>query len=306
MALTGCVADPEDSSPETDTAPERAAWATPPPTVIDAPERVVGFADVHGDYEAARSVLQLAGLIDEDNQWIGGETVAVQTGDQLDRGDGERAILDLFESLSEQAWAAGGGFYPLLGNHETMNVELDFRYVTDGGWEDFADIEVDPDDTLVASYPEDERGRVAAFQPGGPYAQMLAGHNLTMMVGDTVFVHGGILSSHAQAGLETINADVQAWMRGETEAPDTWLHSDLSPVWTRDYSDDPDTSDCAELATSLELLGASRMVVGHTVQNAANPACDEQVWLMDVGMADYYGGSPAALEITGKTVTILD
>ena len=88
-------------------------------------------------------------------------------------------------------------------------------------------------------------------------AQVLAGHNLTMMVGDTVFVHGGILSDHAEAGLETINADVQAWMRGETEAPDTWIHSDLSPVWTRDYSDNPDTSDCAELATTLELLGAS-------------------------------------------------
>jgi hypothetical protein len=300
----GCRSSDEGNTESPDDS--RPAWSTPPPTTIKAPERVVAFADVHGDLEAARGALQLAGLIDQNNQWIGGKTVAVQTGDQLDRGDGERAILDLFESLSAQAWEAGGGFYPLLGNHETMNVELDFRYVTPGGWTDFADVTYDAADPLIASYPESERGRVAAFRPGGPYAMMLAGHNLTMMVGDTVFVHGGILSSHAETGLGVINADVQAWMRGETEAPDAWIHSDQSPVWTRDYSDAPGTSDCEELHATLSLLGASRMVVGHTVQSAANPACDDQVWLMDVGMAAHYGGSPAALEIRGDAVTILD
>jgi len=300
----GCRAS-DDGNGDNSEEP-RPAWTTPPPTAIEASERVVAFADVHGDFEAARSVLQLAGLIDEDDRWVGGKTVAVQTGDQLDRGDGERAILDLFESLSAQAWEAGGGFYPLLGNHETMNVELDFRYVTPGGWAEFADVEYDAADPLFAGYLEEERGRVAAFRPGGPYAMMLAGHNLTMMVGDTVFVHGGILSSHAEAGLEVINAEVQAWMRGEADAPDQWIHSDQSPVWTRDYSDDPGTSDCAELQATLSLLGASRMVVGHTVQSAANPACDDQVWLMDVGMAAHYGGSPAALEIRGSAVTILE
>ena len=62
-------------------------------------------------------------------------------GDQLDRGDGERAILDPFEELADQAHAAGGGFHALLGNHEVMNVEEDFRYVTDGMTE-FADVPV--------------------------------------------------------------------------------------------------------------------------------------------------------------------
>ena len=274
--------------------------------MVAAPERLIGFADVHGDLDATRAVLQLAGLIDETDTWIGGETVVVQTGDQLDRGDGERAILDLFESLSAQAWEAGGAFYPLLGNHETMNVDLDFRYVTEGGWSDFADIEFDDEDPLLSTYDSSERGRVAAFRPGGPYASILAGHNLTMMVGDTVFVHGGILSSHAEAGLETINGDVQAWIRGDADKPDEWVHSDLSPVWTRDYSDNPDDADCAELEAALDILGARRMVVGHTVQTAANPACNDKVWRMDVGMANYYGGTPAALEITGDTVTLLE
>ncbi|MCO4746811.1 MAG: metallophosphoesterase [Proteobacteria bacterium] len=294
------------SNPEpVDSVEGRGAWTTPPPSVIQTSGRLVGFADVHGDYDAAVEVLQLAGLVDASLNWSGGTTVAVQTGDQLDRGDGERAILDLFESLSEQAWDAGGGFYPLLGNHETMNVELDFRYVTDGGWADFADVPFDDTDAQIMAYPEAERGRAAAFRPGGPYAQMLSGHNLAMQVNDTVFVHGGILPEHARTGLETINAEVQQWMRGERASAETWVGSG-SPVWTRLYSEDPTADACASLGESLELLGATRMVVGHTVQDMANPACGGRVWLMDVGMADHYGGSPAALVMEGQTVTVLE
>ncbi|MAY80717.1 MAG: calcineurin [Deltaproteobacteria bacterium] len=283
----------------------RGPWVAPPPSIVADPPRLVAFADVHGDLSATRNVLKLAGLIDDDDVWSGGRTVVVQTGDQLDRGDDERAILDLFESLSEQAWAAGGAFYPLLGNHETMNVGLDFRYVTDGGWADFADVEYDPSDSQLLGYPEEQRGRVAAFRPGGPYAMLLSGHNLTMMVGDTVFVHGGILPVHARAGLQRINEDVQAWIRGESSEPNQWTHSDSSPVWNRGYSSGTGTSDCATLIETLEILGASRMVVGHTVQDAANPACDGQVWRLDVGMAAHYGGSPAAMQIEDGTVSLL-
>jgi len=293
----------EDPSAKTEDT-GRGPWTTPPPATIPAPERLVAFADVHGDLQATIDVLTLAGLVDTELHWAGGTTVAVQTGDQLDRGDDEQAILDLFEQLSSEAWEAGGAFYPLLGNHETMNVELDLRYVTEGGFADFADTPFDPDDPELLEFPEEQRGRVAAFRPGGPYALVLSGHNLSMQVGDTVFVHGGILPRHAQMGLETINAEVQAWMRGEQEAPDRLLDGE-GPVWTRVYSDDDEPLACEDLAEALETLGASRMVVGHTVQDEANPACDGRVWRMDVGMADYYGGSSAALVIEGEEITLL-
>ncbi len=311
--VTGCstktetVAPPtQGSEPDIDSTADREPWSTPPPSTLAAPERLVGFADVHGDFDATVRVLTLAGLIDENQTWVGGTTVVVQTGDQLDRGDGERAILDLFESLSEQAWAAGGGFYPLLGNHEIMNLALDLRYVTPGGFAEFEDIEHDSNDPFLSEYPPQQRGRVAAFRSGGPYAQILAGHNLTMQVGTTVFVHGGILPQHAVVGLKTINEEVQAWARGEAPEPTRWVRSATSPVWSRHYSDRPDASDCALLAQALETLGAVRMVVGHTVQDAPNPDCNGKVWRMDVGMAAHYGGSPAAIEIVGDSVTLLE
>jgi hypothetical protein len=66
-----------------------------------------------------------------------GSLVVVQTGDEIDRGDDDRAILDLVEALKKQASAAGGELVALLGNHEIMNASLDFRYVTGGGFAAF-------------------------------------------------------------------------------------------------------------------------------------------------------------------------
>lgn len=76
-------------------------------TRFPAPRRLVAIGDLHGDLEATRRVLRLAGAIDERDGWIGGDLVLVQTGDQLDRGDDEPEILDLFERLAREATAAG-------------------------------------------------------------------------------------------------------------------------------------------------------------------------------------------------------
>ena len=50
-------------------------------------QRIVAFGDVHGDLEAARGALRLAGAIDEQDRWSGGDLIVVQTGDKLDSGD---------------------------------------------------------------------------------------------------------------------------------------------------------------------------------------------------------------------------
>lgn len=297
-----------------DTAPQATSTGTettvprvvPPPTVIDAwPGRLVAIGDVHGDYKATKKVLKLAGVLDNNQNWIGGDTVLVQTGDQLDRGDGEEKILELFESLGEQAHAAGGAFYSLLGNHEVMNVELDLRYVTDEGFADFADTPYDPSDSEVVDYPEEERGRVAAFRPGGEWATILADHNVVMQIDDVVFVHGGILPNHADHGLNKINNETRRWMRGTTPLYPQIMDGDQAPIWTRAYSDDDVEPDCDALTLALDSLGANQMVVGHTVWDTINPACDGRVWRIDVGMSEYYGGTPQVLLFEGKEGQIL-
>ena len=307
LLFSGCInaattvpSTPTVTVPVETTEPVRPV---PTPTILPGAQRLVGVGDVHGDFDAARAVLRLAGVLDEADHWSGGETVVVQVGDQLDRGDGEQAILELFEQLSEEAFAAGGGFYPLIGNHESMNVQLDLRYVTEGGFKDFA--EFDDGSAWLEKYDEEERGRVAAFVPGGPMANILARHNVVQVVGDTLFVHGGVLPVTVTYGIEQLNLETQQWMLGKGKEPEV-LGGDDSPVWSRHYSDEPDEKDCALLDETLNALSLSRMVVAHTIQDGGiNSACDDKVWRVDVGMSAHYGGEPAALEITADGVVVL-
>ena len=282
--------------------------------------RIVAFGDVHGDLEAARSALRLAGAIDEQDRWIGGELIVVQTGDQLDRGDQERAILDLFERLRVESTAAGGAFHAVLGNHELMNVRGDLRYVTDGGFADFLDVAAyESEDSLMvwdrssgtfragtlADFEPRQRGRMAAFMPGGPYAKLLARRQVILQIGDNVFVHGGVLPSHVAYGIDEINDAAQAWLRGDAELPPVLSGPD-SPQWTRLYSSDPDSVACGVLDVALTALKAERIVMGHTRQEAGiASACGAQAWRIDVGLAAYYGGPVEVLEIVGDSVRVL-
>lgn len=295
--------------------PSHVGESAVPASVHPPAPRIVAFGDVHGDLEAARTALRLAGAIDEEDRWVGGDLVVVQTGDQLDRGDEERAILHLFQRLVGEARAAGGAFHPLNGNHELMNAHLDLRYITPGGFDDFADLDplaTDPaatDDPELAAFLADfephERGRVAAFRPGGPYALLLAERNTIVQVGENVFVHGGVLPEHAAVGLETVNESIRAWLRGEAEAPE-WSRGSESPIWVRLFSQDPDAEACAVLEETLEILGARRMIVGHTVhREGITPHCDGRVWAVDIGMADYYGGPREVLEIRGDSIRVI-
>jgi hypothetical protein len=276
----------------------------------DAP-RIVAFGDVHGDLDATRSALRLAGAIDDADRWVGGGLVVVQTGDQLDRGDDERAILALFDRLVREAAAAGGGFHPLNGNHELMNVHLDLRYVTEGGFREFEGVVEMPEgeellaDSVLLAHDPEHRARVAAFRPGGPYARLLARRNTAVLVGETAFVHGGLLPEHAAHGIENINDEIRAWLRGDAPAP-AWSRGSDSPIWTRLYSRDPDAEACAVAEETLTMLGARRIVVGHTVHRGGiTTYCGGMVWAIDTGMAAYYGGPVEVLEIRGDEVRVL-
>ncbi|MEM1028954.1 MAG: metallophosphoesterase [Myxococcota bacterium] len=274
------------------------------PWRFEAAERVVALGDVHGDLAATRAALRLAGLIgDGDDTWTGGRTVLVQTGDMLDRGDDEQAIVDLLLALQRQAANVGGRVHLLQGNHELMNVAGDFRYVTPGGFADFDGVPLAPQDRARAKgYAGTARARAAAFLPGGPYARKLAPHPVAIVVGRSVFAHGGVLPKHVRYGLARMNAEVTAWLLGEGRVGLQVVQTPDSPVWSRHFSDRPDPEDCQRLQRALVALDADRMVVGHTVQPTITAACGERVWRVDVGMARHYGGQPEVLEITAAGV----
>ena len=254
-----------------------ACKLAPLPLRIPMPHRAVAIGDLHGDLDAARAALRAAGAIDARDQWVGGDLVVIQTGDVLDRGDGESAILALLDRLAADARAHGGALIQLLGNHELMNAAADFRYVTPGGMRDF------------------DGDRARELGPGGVWSKRLAAHDAVAIVGDTVLSHAGVLPAWA-AQLDAMNLDARCWLAGDITGPAAALTADDSPVWTRAYGGD--RVDCAELDQALAALGAKRMVVAHTVQpGGINARCDDKLWRIDTGMSSAYGGPIQVLEL---------
>lgn len=300
---------PAPAQPKQSTAAPATAPAVAPEPERDfrhpAPQRLIAIGDMHGDLARARAALRLGGAIDADDRWVGGQLTLVQTGDQIDRGDEDRDVLDLLGRLEKEAAAAGGRLVVLNGNHEIMNVQGDFRYVTPGAVSPFAG--ASPRSPLARNVRGGMAERAAAFLPGGEYALKLAERDVVAVVGDSVFAHGGVLPEHVSYGIARLNAETRRWMRGASPAVPELVASERGPVWVRDFSVDPvSEEDCAVLARSLQALGVRRMVVGHTPQKqGVTSACGERVYRVDVGLARYYGGPLQILEITPAGVRVL-
>ena len=308
MLLQGCESGRptivEQEPEQNGVVPELSARSARP-----AAERVVAIGDLHGDVTAARKALRTAGAIGASDTWVGGKLVVVQTGDQIDRGEDDRAVLDLFDKLKGEAARAGGEVISLSGNHEIMNASFDFRYVSPEGFAEFDGINpTGPDARQAASFKLAERGRASAFAPGGLYASRLAERPVVVRVGDTMFVHGGLKMKHATYGIDRMNDGVRDWLAGGAADPPDIVVADDGPVWMRDYSEPASlpAESCAKLGNVLTKLRAVRLVMGHTVQEAGiTSACDGMAWRIDVGMSHVYGGGVQVLEVRAGAARVL-
>lgn len=292
-------------------------------TRIPSVDRLVAIGDIHGDLQKARQALMAAQVMDENDKWIGGNTTVVQVGDLLDRGGDEIKVIYLLEKLKQQANKSGGRMVILNGNHEIMNVEGDFRFVTPAGMEEFKrwahwytvgnDMknlceglghQRDIFEGIPAVLPEAWRARMAALRPGGPISsRFLSTHPTVVIVGGSVFVHGGLLPTHSHHGLERMNEEVKNWiLGGKGQRGPPYVHGKDGVVWLRKYS--TSESHCTLLEKALASIpGAKRMIVGHTIQTLGiNGACENRVIRVDVGMSrGCINGIPEVLEIKGDS-----
>ncbi len=276
------------------------------------PKRIIAIGDNHADLSQALKALQIGGVIDDSLNWIGEDTIVVQTGDVIDRGVEEREVIDFYENLRPDAEAAGGQIVNMNGNHEIMTAYADYRYLQEGACAAFSDLTgLDTSNPAFDEFTDENcKLRAAAFWPGGPYAQIIADWPMVALVQDTVFVHGGLHQKHLDYGIDEINAMTNAWLmrEGDLDYNQVGGGADVFSVdWDRTYSDDeiPPTADqCDALASVLEQLGVERMVVGHTVQNHINAVCDDMAWRIDTGMAVYYGGMVEVIEILDGNVNV--
>ncbi len=278
----------------------------------DTPNRVVVIGDIHADIGVARRIFRLAGGIDGNDNWIGGDLVIVQLGDFIGRSYDDREVLDFILGVRSRAAAAGGKVHIVIGNHEVFGARLELRSVAKEAYAAFEGMQgLDLDHPRLANLAEYQRSRAAALMPGGYYTRQLAAFPVVLKMGDTVFVHGGVTPHWAKYGIDKINLEVSQWFAGETDEPASTLGVDAGNyddgvMWSRHFSQHVDDKSCKMLDESLAILGAKRMIVAHTVHKTIESKCGGKAWATDVGMSRYYGGDLQVLEINdGKHMSVI-
>lgn len=284
--------------------------------VFTGVERVVAVGDVHGDHDQFVAVLRSAGLIDEQLKWSGGKAHLVQTGDILDRGPESRKAMDLLMRLEGESRAAGGAVHALIGNHESMILYGDLRYVAaeeiaafkdenSGKTRDEAYREHQQElrKSLGADAPkfddayrknwdaEHPLGFVEfrrAFSPAGVYGKWIRGHNVVVRIDGTLFLHGGISPKYAGWTVRKINEQARVELTDFTQLEGGLVKDERGPLWYRGLALDGGLLD-AHVAAVLKNYAVERIAIGHTFTDGTIiPRFGGRVLQIDVGLCRIY------------------
>jgi hypothetical protein len=292
--------------------------------------RVVAVGDVHGDVAQFTGVLRSAGVIDRDNNWSGGKTHMVQAGDLFDRGPDSRKLIELLMKLEKQARAAGGEVHCLIGNHETMNLYGDWRYVSAADYasyqtDDSASLRdkaykqhvedlrhnpqtasIEPDDAYrkkwESTHPLGFAERQAYFSANGGAGKWIRGHNAVIKINDMIFLHGGISPKYAKYSVRKFNDEVLKEIHDFSQLEGGVVMDQEGPLWYRGLAQDDEKQLSEHVKSVLERLGAKYIVIAHTpTKGMIMPRFDGKVLMIDVGLSQVYGAHSACLVVeSGK------
>ena len=281
------------------------------PSVLPAVDRIIVIGDLHGDWEMTIKSLKIGNLIDNNLNWIGGNTVVVQVGDQIDRcrftgiscslpeatKDDEASdfkILKYFTKLHNQAQKKGGAVYSIIGNHEVMNVNGDMRYVSYENIKEFNNYKK-PDGTIIEDGME---ARKWAFSPGNPIANFLGcTRQLSLIIGSNLFVHAGVLPKITEKyGVQDMNQIMSLFLwdklNNNIDTKDLLDSADYSPLWNRVFGSKMQSKQqCDYLMNPLkDVYKVDRIFVGHTPQVASGitNTCQGKIWLTDYGASKVF------------------
>lgn len=254
----------------------------------DNVDRIVALSDIHGAHPAFATTLKGAGVIDDQQNWVGGTTHLVIVGDILDRGPDSRRSMDLLMQLEQQAADAGGRVHVLIGNHEAMNLIADLRYVAKQEYAAFASDETDeerdrwfeahrdrretPDYSREAfdrQFPAGFFAHRRAFSADGRYGAWLLSKPVIIVINGTAFVHGGVSPMIAEFGLDGVNGGLVNEMADYVRllgrlydegillpTDGFYKHPALLDAWTAPPDADPALLD---VVSRVKLLNGSRL-----------------------------------------------
>lgn len=251
------------------------------PDTLPQPKRWAAVSDIHGQTDLFLSLLRVQKIIGINNQWAFGNGVLVIVGDVFDRGPQQTEALWAIYRLAQQAKTAGGSVQLILGNHESMVLRGDLRYLH-------------PKYHQVATLLG--RGFPDLYSKDTELGRWLRARGTMLKLGDTLFVHGGIspaLIEHAP-DLNALNAKVRQRLgdsredlKVDTQA--SWLFATHGPLWYRGYFTVPRASG-AEVDLQLKHFGVKRIVVGHTTRDEIISLYGGRVIGVDADLKDGISG----------------
>lgn len=244
---------------------------TTPSSSWKAPSRLLAVSDLEGNHETFVRFLRNNGVIDEGGHWAWGDGHLVFNGDIVDRGDQVTEILWFIRGLEREAHEAGGRVHFVLGNHETMVMAGDLRYIHPKY--QFTS------DRLGIKYED-------LYGPSTEIGRWFRTRNTIERIGNLLFVHAGYSPALDQLALELdpINQGIRsglgppAWPSREDLATRLIWHQQ-GPLWYRGYFEKyadqwgglPTEEQLNSILTRHEV---DHIVVGHTV-------VDDIGWLHD-------------------------
>jgi hypothetical protein len=279
------------------------------PSTLPKTDRIIVIGDIHGDYDMLIRCLKLAKLIDNKSNWIGGGTIVVQVGDQIDScrlinkygisncnsitmendNPDDLKILYFMTELHKKATEAGGAVYSLIGNHELLNSLGDLSYVSHNNLRSFDNYKTNSGIIIRDGY----QARKFAFTPGNEIANFLAcTRKIALVIGSNLFVHGGIIPyiANKYKNIDDMNKLLTLFLLGEIEQPeyftDLFISGKTSPLWTRLFG--MKVNNCENLMTPLkEVYHVNKIYVGHTPQlkKGIHSQCNDSIWMTDIGLS---------------------
>lgn len=102
-----------------------------PESEYEMPNKFLVSSDIEGQIDAFIFLLKNSGVIDDNYNWTYGDGHLYFIGDMFDRGEYVTQCLWLLYKLEQEAKLVGGQVHFIVGNHEVLNFDFDYRYVRD-------------------------------------------------------------------------------------------------------------------------------------------------------------------------------
>lgn len=255
----------------------------PEPAVVPLDEGTPLFvvADTHGEFEIAIALLRAHKIIDESLRWSFGKGHLVVLGDIFDRGAHQTEILWLLFKLEQEARAAGGAVHVVLGNHESMVLLGDDRYLNSKY-------------TQVAKLIGAPH-YAALWSEQAYLGRWIRSKHTLMKIGDLLCVHGGVPPEvvDRKLTLDAINTTVRDALQARQSLPASqqalasFIMGSQGPQWYRGYfpprgPQDAPAATPADVGRILKHYDAEKILVGHTRVPTITPLYDGKVIAVQV------------------------